>query len=101
MQPESDSTKNRAGTSCHILFNSRAPGSHKLDHYVEEIRQAADCDVVMEDVATREGDATRILYSIITDDLPAVLLVRDNGSLAHHWATPYLPSARDVAHYLR
>jgi hypothetical protein len=85
---------------CYILFSSRAPGQHKLERLAEEIGQIAKEQLEMIDVTTREGEALRTQYSIQAADLPAILLIHNN-TLSHHWVSPYLPPAREIAHYFR
>ena len=85
---------------CYVLFDGRAPGEHTLEDYIEEISRGTDQPIRQLDVATPEGEHIRTMYSLAANQLPAILLVR-HGSLMHHWFSPYLPPARDIAHYLR
>lgn len=87
--------------TCFILYNRHAPDSHKLEHFAQEIREHTHHKVELMDMTTHEGEKFRVFYGIDIKKLPAVLLITGEHTLSHHWFTPHIPSAHDIAHYLR
>jgi hypothetical protein len=94
--------KDHEGAALYILHTGNTLENERLQRLADEIAKTAPHQVVLLDVSTPNGEKVRDFYDIMPGQLPAVLIVRDDDSLAHHWFGSEIPtSGGDIAYRLQ
>lgn len=94
--------KDSEGAALYILHTGNTIEGERLERLATEIKQDAPHQVVMLDVSTPDGEKVRDFYDITPSQLPAILIVRDDDSLAYQWFGSEIPtSGSDIAYRLR
>lgn len=81
-------------------------GSHSDETFTERLRRdiqdrLPDSQVVSVSVRTPDGEKIRDFYDILPERLPALLIVRDDDSLAGIYGATDMPPTDQLAYMLR
>lgn len=82
-----------------ILYRPQSEHAQAVETFLHDFKyrhQTSHLEVV--DADTREGIATASLYDLMS--LPALLALRDDGSVVQTWQGAMLPLMDEVASYL-
>ncbi|MGB4758442.1 MAG: hypothetical protein WBP26_00100 [Candidatus Saccharimonadales bacterium] len=94
--------KDGEGAALYILHAGNTLENERLQRLADEVQKNAPHQVVMLDVSTADGEKVRDFYDIMPEQLPAMLVVRDDDSLAYQWHGNEIPtSGSDIAYRLR
>ncbi len=90
------------GAALYILHTRNTRETERFERLAADISKETRHQVVLLDVDTQDGEQVRDFYDITHDQLPAVLIVRDDDSIAYQWLGEYIPtSANDIIYQLR
>jgi hypothetical protein len=81
-----------------ILYRPRSEQAATVETFIRDYKsrhESGRMEIV--DVDSREGIATAILYDVM--HYPAILALRDDGSVAKSWEGEDLPLMDEVAYY--
>lgn len=82
-----------------ILYRPRSEQAANIELFVHDFRSRHDIGrIEVVDVDSREGIATAILYDVMR--YPAILALRDDGSVVKAWEGNDLPLMDEVAYYM-
>lgn len=82
-----------------ILYRPRSEHARAVETFLHDFTYRHESSKVeLVDADTREGIATASLYDLMT--LPAILALRDDGSVLQVWQGELLPLMDEVASYL-
>lgn len=82
-----------------ILYRPQSEHASAVQTFVRDFKYQHDASrVELVDADTREGIATASLYDLMT--LPAMLALRDDGTVLQVWQGEMLPLMDEVAAYL-
>ena len=82
-----------------ILYRPQSEHASAVQSFVRDFKYQHDASrVELVDADTREGIATASLYDLMT--LPAMLALRDDGTVLQVWQGEMLPLMDEVAAYL-
>ena len=82
-----------------ILYRRDSERSREVETFVHDFKQrheASRLEVLEAD--SREGVAIATLYDVMA--YPAILALRDDGTVLHSWEGDMLPLMDEVAYYL-
>lgn len=81
-----------------ILYRQRSEHATGVEAFINEFKQRhANGRLEVLDADSREGIATATLYDIM--GYPAILALRDDGSVLKSWEGAMLPLMDEVAYY--
>lgn len=81
-----------------ILYRARSEQAQTVDPFIRDLKMqhpAARLEVL--DLDSRDGIAMATLYDVM--HYPAILALRDDGSVIHSWEGETLPLLDEVAYY--
>ena len=81
-----------------ILYRPNSEEARNVESFIHDFQarhETSRLEVV--DVNTREGYATATLYDIMS--YPAILVLRDDGSIMKSWEGEMLPLVDEIAYY--
>ena len=82
-----------------ILYRLDSEHGRRVEEFVHEFRRLHSSVVIeQKDIDTREGAETAQLYDITSP--PAILALKDDGSVLNSWQGEILPLMNDVASYV-
>jgi hypothetical protein len=81
-----------------LLYRPNSEFSRSVDEFIREFRGRSSFPLEVVDVDSRDGTNIAEVHDIV--DNPAVLVLRDDGSLVKSWAGTPLPLVNDVVGYL-
>lgn len=93
--------KDRSGVALYVLHNSNSMELTRLKSLAEEVRQLCEHQVAIIDIKTPNGEQIRDFYDILPEQLPVVLCVRDDDSIAQMWSDQSIPAADVIAFTLK
>lgn len=82
-----------------ILYRPRSEHGQMVESFVRDLKlrhEAKHLEIL--DVDGRDGIAMASLYDIMS--YPAILALRDDGSVLHSWQGEMLPLMDEVAYYM-
>jgi hypothetical protein len=80
-----------------ILYRPNSEHERLVEEFIANYRRKYPTQIDTEDIDSREGIATASLYDIV--QYPAILVLKDDGSLQSYWQGPELPLSEEVASY--
>lgn len=81
-----------------ILYRPKSEHARTIESFVRDFKQRHEDDhLELVDVDARDGIATASLYDIMS--YPAILALRDDGTVLHSWEGDMLPLMDEVAYY--
>lgn len=81
-----------------ILYKPHSDQAATVETFIRDYKSRHDAGrMEIVDVNSREGIATAILYDVM--QYPAILALRDDGSVAKSWEGADLPLMDEVAYY--
>ena len=81
-----------------ILYRPKSEHGTSIESFVRDFRMRHDVNrLEMLDVDSREGIAMASLYDIMS--YPAIMALRDDGSVLHSWQGDSLPLLDELAYY--
>ena len=81
-----------------VLYRPNSEFARAVEDFVYDYRRGHGNEALeLVDVDSRDGAATASLYDIM--EHPAVMVLRDDGSVLNSWQGPMLPLQADVAAY--
>lgn len=90
---------NYVGMKLIILYRPQSEHARAVQTFVHDFKYQHDANrVELVDADTSEGIATASLYDLMT--LPAMLAVRDDGTVLQVWQGEMLPLMDEVASYV-
>lgn len=82
-----------------VVYRSNSEHARKTEEFMHEFaRRYPGHTLEVLNVDEREGDATARLYDVT--QYPAILAVRDDGTMSMMWQGEHLPLIDEVAGYL-
>lgn len=81
-----------------ILYRPKSEQARMVESFIRDFKSRHEADhVEAVDVDSRDGMATATLYDIMS--YPAILALREDGSLLRSWEGEMLPTMDEVAYY--
>ena len=81
-----------------ILYQPRSEHARAIETFARDFKQRHESShLELIDVDGREGIATATLYDVMS--YPAILALRDDGTVLHSWEGEMLPLMDEVAYY--
>lgn len=81
-----------------ILYRPRSNGRREIETFIHDFQSRyEDSHLEILDVDNRDGIAMATLYDVMS--YPAILALRDDGSVLKSWEGEALPLMDDVAYY--
>ncbi len=81
-----------------ILYRPSSEEARSVETFIHDFQARHDSDrLEIVDVNTRDGYATATLYDIMR--YPAILILRDDGSVIKSWEGDTLPLMDEIAYY--
>ena len=91
----------RTGSAVYILHRDLSQDLQKFDNLQREmINLGCNNQVFLIPINSRDGENIRDFYDILPEQLPAILLIRDDDSLIQQWVGIDIPPADIIVHYL-
>lgn len=81
-----------------VIYRPDSEYARIVEEFLHNFRERTGKEIEAISVDTRDGSSTASLYDIMQH--PAVLVVKDDGSLVKDWVGDHLPLVDDVAGYL-
>ena len=81
-----------------VLYRPNSEEARSVESFIHDFQahhETSRLEVV--DVNTRDGYATATLYDIMS--YPAILVLRDDGSILKSWEGEMLPLVDEIAYY--
>jgi hypothetical protein len=83
-----------------VLYRPNSEHGRLVDEFIHEYEHRHDGGrLEILNIDSRDGSATAALYDIV--EYPALLALRDDGSVANSWTGGELPLISDVLGYTR
>ncbi len=101
MALEFTSIADRAGAACYVLHRGTISDARRFERLSQEITKSTDHQVVVVDARTTDGERIRDFYDIMPEQLPAVLIINDDDSVAQLWSDAEIPGADMIAYQLK
>ncbi len=98
---EFTSIVDREGAACYMLHRGTVSDSRMFERLRQEISKNTDHQVVVVDARTTDGERIRDFYDIMPEQLPVVLIIRDDDSVAQLWSGSEIPGADMIAYQLK
>jgi hypothetical protein len=81
-----------------ILYRPNSEHGRAVEEFVRDFKASHSGDhLEILDIDSRDGAATASLYDIM--QYPAILALRDDGSVAQSWVGEMLPVMNEIAYY--
>ena len=81
-----------------VLYRPNSEEARNVESFVHDFQERHDTNhLEVLDVNTRDGYATATLYDVM--QYPAVLVIRDDGSILKAWEGEMLPLMDEIAYY--
>lgn len=81
-----------------ILYRPRSEAASNVEGFIRDFKMRHDTNrLEVLDVDSQDGSAKTSLYGIM--NYPAILVLRDDGSVVHSWEGEPLPLMDDIAYY--
>lgn len=81
-----------------ILYRPRSEHGRAVETFIHDLKATHSANrFEVLDVDSRDGSATASLYDIM--QYPAILALRDDGSVVKSWEGQMLPVMNEVAYY--
>lgn len=90
----------REGAACYVLSHGTVRELAQFERIAQDIAKNCSHQMHILDVKTVNGEKVRDFYDIMPEQLPAILIIRDDDSLANLWVGTEIPSADIIAHAL-
>jgi hypothetical protein len=95
------SIPDREGVALYMLHTGNTFELQRLTRLEDEITTATDHQVVLIDVNSSDGEQIRSFYSLDLEQLPTLLVIQDDDSIAYQWSGDAIPSSgTDIAYQL-
>jgi len=82
-----------------VLYRPNSEHGRLVEEFIHTYQSRGRGDMEVINIDSREGGALANLYDIM--EYPAILVLRDDGSLQKHWTGSSLPLADEIAAYAR
>jgi pantothenate kinase len=93
--------KDRSGVALYILHNSNTVELARLESLAEEVQKLCDHQIAIIDIKTPNGEQIRDFYDVLPEQLPVVLCIRDDDTIAQMWSGHSIPAADVIAFTLK
>ncbi len=81
-----------------ILYRPKSEHALAVETFIRDLKRSHGVgNVEVQDIDSREGSSTASLYDIM--QYPAILALRDDGSVLRIWQGDMLPVMNEVAYY--
>lgn len=81
-----------------VLYRPKSEHGRAVETFIRDYKsQHADARLEVLDIDSRDGSAMASLYDVM--QYPAVLALRDDGSILRSWEGDMLPVMNEVAYY--
>lgn len=81
-----------------MLYRSDSEEGRVVESFIHDFRKSHDVEhLEVLDIVTREGSAMATLYDVMR--YPAILALRDDGSVLRSWEGVPLPMMDELAYY--
>ncbi|MCL5112905.1 MAG: hypothetical protein M1554_00265 [Patescibacteria group bacterium] len=83
-----------------VLYKKNSEHYSSLEEFISKLRQGLEGSSVSVEVSsaeTREGNAIASIYDIFS--FPAILVLRDDGSVQNLWEGPDFPAIDEIKGY--
>lgn len=81
-----------------VLYQQHSETATAVEMFIHDFQQRHDAShLEVIDVDSREGSAAAALYDIMS--YPAILVLREDGSVVQSWQGEALPLMDDLAYY--
>lgn len=81
-----------------VLYRPNSEEARNVESFIHDFQERHDTNHLEAiDVNTRDGYATATLYDVM--QYPAVLVIRDDGSILKSWEGEMLPLMDEIAYY--
>lgn len=92
----------REGAAVIILHNGSQEQTSNWERFSKDVNtEGNNIQVYIYCVEDREGEELRDFYDLPIEDLPHVLLVRDDDEIAYSWCGTTMPTIQDVTYLAR
>jgi hypothetical protein len=91
----------REGAALYILHTGNTLELQKFQHLADEIATSDGHQAILVDVNTPDGEKIRDFYDIMPEQLPVVMVVKDDDSIAAQWAGSEIPASDVITYQLR
>ena len=81
-----------------VLYRPESEFSRIVEEFIHDYKRQHEADrLELLNIDSRDGSATASLYDVMQQ--PAILALRDDGSVLNSWVGPQLPLMSEVAAY--
>lgn len=81
-----------------ILYRPNSEEARSVETFIRDFQARHDASrLEVVDVNTRDGNATATLYDVMS--YPAILVLRDDGSILKSWEGEMLPLIDEISYY--
>jgi hypothetical protein len=80
-----------------VIYRPQSEHGREVETFIHDFQQTHQAGLEVLSVDTREGVSTASLYDVT--EYPAILAVREDGTLLKSWQGSQLPMMDEVAYY--
>lgn len=80
-----------------ILYHPHSEHARIVEDFARDFTHQTDKRLELVSLETREGSAFALLYDVTK--YPAILALRDDGSLLKMWSGPVMPLINEISYY--
>lgn len=92
----------RTGAACYIIHHNTSIDTQRFESLQSEINKLAEGhQIILIDAESADGQNICDFYDITPEQLPAIMIVKDDDSIAYSWIGLDVPAADVIAYNLQ